>query len=255
MMRYLALFLLILCAGCAARPVAPLPLPPDLETELVARLEQNADAFRSLEGVAKVRVVSGGKTVSGTQVLFAEKPDHLRAEVLTPFGSPLLMLATDGTALTAMVPGENRFYRGEATSSSLMRFTRMPLKLEDLVHILLYQVPVIGHDRRSLEVEDGEVYRLTLVDGDGRRQELRFDAELNLVEAAYFWRDELQLQVNYDRFDPGAPPFPRTAALEMPAMKVNASVAFSEVETNVAIPRERFLLTAPPGVEILPLPR
>jgi outer membrane lipoprotein-sorting protein len=44
------------------------------------------------------------------------------------------------------------------------------------------------------------------------------------------------------------------ASLAMPAAKTEATVSFSEVRTNVAIPPERFRLTPPKGVEVLPFP-
>jgi hypothetical protein len=253
-MRLAAIWFLLLLAACVPRPSVPPTVPPASETVLLERLAEDARAFRSLQGLAKVRVERGGQSMGGTQVLLAEKPGRLRAETLSPFGQPLLLMATDGLELTVMIPSDGRFYRGEASARNVQRFTRLPLQLTDLVHILLYQVPIIGHDRRTLTIEEGSGYLLVLLDETGRRQELRFNRELHLVEVAYFIDADLQLRVRYDKFMGEAHPFPQSALLEMPALDAEASLVFSEVRTNVAIPAERFLLTPPPGAEILPIP-
>lgn len=253
-MRLAAICLLLLSAACVPRRPSPPSVPLASETVLLERLAEDAQAFQSLQGLAKVRVERGGQSLGGTQVLMAEKPDRLRAETLSPFGQPLLLMATDGLELTVMVPSDGRFYRGEASARNVQRFTRLPLQLTDLVHILLYQVPIIGHDKRILIIEDEDGYLLKLLDESGRRQELRFNGALNLVEVAYFLGADLQLRVRYDKFMGELHPFPQSAFLEMPALDAEASLVFSEVRTNVAIPAERFLLTPSPGVEILPIP-
>lgn len=254
MMRIAATLLLLFLAACAPRPTVPVVAPPASEEILLEKLEQNARAFISLQGLAKVRVTSEGRSLSGTQVLFAEKPDRFRAETLSPFGQPLLLMATDGRDMDVMIPSEGRFYRGEASPRNVRRFTRLPLRLTDLVHLLLYQVPVIGYDHRTLEVEDEGGYLLTLSGEGGRVQKLRFNEALHLVETSYFSDDVLQLRVSYDKFTGELHPFPRAAVLEMPALDAEGSLVFSEVRTNVAIPQERFTLSPAPGMEILPIP-
>jgi len=253
-MRIAASLLLFLLAACVPRPPVPAVAPPVSETILLDRLAQNAVAFQSLKGLAKVRVTAGGRSLSGTQVLFAAKPDLFRAEALSPFGQPVLLMAADGRDLDVMIPSEGRFYRGEASPANVQRFTRLPLRLSDLVHFLLYEVPVIGHEERTLTAGEEGDYLLTLTGENGRLQKLRFDAALNLVESAYFKDNVLQLRVSYDRFKGEIHPFPGVVYMEMPPLKAEGSLIFSEVRTNVAIPPERFTLTPAPGMEILPIP-
>ena len=58
----------------------------------------------ALQGVAKLRVQTPQRTLSGTQVLLVEKPDRLRAETLSPFGTPVLVLTADGSDLAVLLP-------------------------------------------------------------------------------------------------------------------------------------------------------
>jgi outer membrane lipoprotein-sorting protein len=253
--RLLLLLLPLLLTACVPRPVAPpVGAPPVAAAMLFERLADNATAFASLQGMARVRVRTDDRTQSVNEVLLAQKPDRLRLETLSPFGQPLLVMATDGEQIDLLVPGEGKLYRDEYSLERLQRLTRLPLQLTDLVHLLLYQVPVIGHTHQTVApVAEGETLLTLFADG-GRRQELRFDRLLRLTDAAYFRDDELLLRVGYDRFNGETPPFPMTASLAMPASKTEATVAYSEVRTNVAIPSERFRLTPPRGVEVLPFP-
>src|SRR5512139_3162283 len=75
--------------GCASLP----PRQPSAEAVSVefgrALLHEWLAAstrHTALQGVAKLRVQSAQRSISGTQVLLVEKPDRLRAETLSPFG-------------------------------------------------------------------------------------------------------------------------------------------------------------------------
>ncbi len=253
-MRYLLILLFLLLAACAPR-VATVPdvlAPPvaeGLEDQLLERLEANSQAFKSLVGMARVKVRQGDRSVSANQVVFVEKPARLRAETLNPFGfgSPVLLLATDGRDLSVLVPREATFYSGPASYRNLQRFTRMPLQISDLVAILLYQVPLIPHDERTLTANSAGWYMLKLFGKEGRRQELIFNWELQLTSAEYYRGDKALLKVSYDQFNPEAGYFPELAFLEVPPEDAEASVEFSDIELNVSIPQERFSLSPPAG--------
>ncbi|BCR05404.1 hypothetical protein DESUT3_24730 [Desulfuromonas versatilis] len=252
----LAWLLLSACAPRLAPPPSVAPVPPEMERVLMERLQHFGLAYHSLQGLAKVRVEAGERSLSATQVIFAQKPDRLRAETLNPFGfgQPVLLLATDGVEMSVLVPGEGEFYRGEPSPGNLQRFIRMPLRLADLVHILLYQAPVIGHDQRRMEFRPEGGYLLELADGEGRRQQLGFDRELRLVEAVYYRDEELMLRIRYGGFAEPGGEFPSQASLEVPSQQVVATLAFSEVQTNVEIPAERFALSPPPGYRVRSIP-
>ncbi len=249
---YLTLFLLL--GGCVPKAPLSLSLPEGLERELRETVEGNGLAFGSLEGLAKVKLTREGKAVSVSQVLFLEKPKSLRAEALSPFGQAMLMLATDGEELTVFVPGERTFYRGDATLENIQRLLRIPLRLEDLVRLILYDIPVVDARSRSLEADPAGGYRMLLQGGGGLRQEILFDPSRRLVSTAYFRGEELALRVGYGRFREGDPAFPLTVKLEMPGQDSSAEVNFTELRTNVAIPATRFRLTPPEGIPAIPFP-
>lgn len=258
-MRLTVLLLLLLLAACAPRLAPPPPAPPvpaASAAELLARLREGADAFYSLQGEAKLRVVNSETALTVNQVLLAAKPTSIRSETLNPFGfgTPVALLASDGREVSFFLPGQGSFYRGEATPRNVMRFTRVPLQLSDLVRLLLYDVPVLPYRRSAVLAAGDGTSLLTLYGDGGVRQEFRFDGTLRLVDAGYFHGDDLQLRVQYADFDGGPPAFPMRSRFEMPATHTEASLAFSQVRTNVDIPGDRFLLQPPAGAAVLPIP-
>lgn len=249
-------WLLLLLAACAPPPkkAIPLTVPEGLDSRLLERLHGEAPLFNNLEGIAKVKLSRNGKSVKLTHALFAEKPDKLRSEVLSPFGLPLVMLATDGERLSVYDLRERKFYRGPASNRNIQALLQIPLRIEDLVPVLLYQVPVMAYERHSLQVEDDSRYRLSLVGEGERRQDVFFDPALQLVGSEYLVDGEVVLRIAYGKFKDSAAGFPHAIDLEMPLFQSSVSVAFSDVQSNVEIPPERFRLSAPDGVTVSPFP-
>jgi len=200
----------------------------------------------SLQGMAKVKVKAVGRSLGGTQVLLAETPDHLRAETLSPFGAPLLLLTSDGQSLAALLPSESRFYSGAATAANLQRFTRVPIGPAELVGILLYRAPVINYQRAQAYALPEDGWQLELSGGD-QRQELVFDQGRRLIETRYYRGGRLELRVAYDRFDDAA--FPREFILELPEAETTASLVFTELSTNRDFLPGIFQLVPPAGVQ------
>jgi len=239
-------------AGCARLPVYQ---PAIASTEEVGRgllHEWLAASGRHerLQGVAKVRVQTAERTVNATQVLLVEKPDRLRAEALSPFGTPLLVMASDGAELGVFLPGDNLFYRGRATPENLGRFTRLPLHPADLVNILLARPPVIAHQRLATFLLPEGGWRVELTAG-ARGQQLVFDASRRLREVRYLQGGELQLQLAYGEPAPEAQGFPRRIDLDLPRQQIRASLVFEELATDRDLQPGIFTLAPPAGATIV----
>jgi hypothetical protein len=220
---------------------------------LLARIEAQAGAFNSLSSLAKVRISHPERNINANQVLFVQKPDRFRAEVLSPFGNPLLMTAANGRQLDAYIPGKGTFYRGDPDLENLQRFIPIPLRLTDLVHIILYDPLMIDFQvRQAALAEPG--YRLDLLADNGVRQALLFDDRLRLLHTGYFVDDELQFQIEYHDFTDSVPAFPQSIEINMPLYRTAVSLSFREPEINPEIPEKRFSLTPPDGVIVQPFP-
>jgi hypothetical protein len=226
------------------------PVSRNLGETLLADWMTRGGEVHSMQGMARVKVKSSGRSVSGSQVVLVAQPARVRAETLSPFGTPLLLLATDGTDLGVLLPTENVYYRGAASAENLARFTRMPLRPEDLVKVLLYKTPI-------LDFSDMEVYglaaggwQISLSAGE-RHQELLFNLSRQLVVARYYQGDALQLQVTYDRFTEDTAGFPQKFVVELPLLETVASLDFNELAINRVFLDGIFRLKQPNGAQVI----
>lgn len=206
----------------------------------------------SIQGLAKVKVHTPEHSLNGTQVILAERPDRLRAETLSPFGSPMLLLAADGEQLGVLLPSRNLYYVGAATPVNLGRFVRIPLSLADLVSLLLYQPPMINaRSEEAFELQEGGW--LLVRNSSPRRQELTFNPLHQLVEVNYFDRDILLLKITYGKFAEDGDRLPRSFDIDIPEQKTTASLEFSDFASNAELRPGIFHLTPPAGVTVISL--
>lgn len=252
MIRYFFFLLLLLLSACARSPQPVWTELPQAES-LLQRVSATTGQVRSLDGAASVGLTLKGKYFSSQQFLLAEKPDHLRTDVLTGFGQLVLQLTSDGEDLAVFMhtttPG--RFFRGPASAENLSRFTRIPLPAKDMVRLLLYDPPLIGAEQREVLVEKGTLLlRLSNLD---MQQDLLFDEQLKLTGCRYFLNDQLWMEVLYQKFTEQSR-FPQTIRINLPAEETQAVIKFSELQTNLEIPTERFRLKKPIKIPVEALP-
>lgn len=239
-----------LLAACA--PVRPdiigAPLSQSFAESLMRDWQESSGKVNSLQGLAKVQVQAPLNSLQGSQVLLAEKPDHLRAETLSPFGSPLLLLVADGDNLGVSLPSQNLYYTGAANAENLNLFVHMPLPPADLVGALLYQPPLINAWKE-------EVYALQqggwllVRQGTSLRQELVFDPDRRLVEASFYENNDLSLKISYSKIELQDVWFPRRLTLEVPATHATITLDFTDLALNTAMRPGVFQVTPPPGAK------
>jgi hypothetical protein len=241
----------LLLPGCATlpppRPVE-MPAAEAIGRALLDEWDQGAHP-QTLQGLAKVKVTTPERSLSGTQVLLAGTPDRLRAETLSPFGTPLLVMTGNGSELAVLLPGDNLYYLGRASPENLQRFTRLSLRLTDLVNILLFQPPRITYQQLATFHRPEGGWKVVLESGP-RRQELHFDVDHRLIEVAYLYQAELQLRLAYGDYEPGAQGLPRRIDLVLPLQKTEASLIFKELEIDRPLAPEVFTLSPPAGATV-----
>ena len=196
--NYLVL-LLIVISGCA--PLVSTigqPVSKTSAQELLQELANTTEQIRSVQGMAVTQISSPEQNGSVRQVILAERPNHFRLEVMSPFGTPLMILAANGDDLGVLLQSRNQFYLGSASPRNFARFTRVPLKPDDMVNLLLYRVPLIAEQAVSAYWLPSQHWLIELKRFD-RRQELLFNSQRQLVETRYFEHDTMFLKVVYSR--------------------------------------------------------
>jgi len=251
-MGLLLLFLFI--SGCV-HPLPPgLPLPSRSESQLRAQLDAVTSRYQSLQSSARFEVVTGSESFAASQVLFVQRPAQFRSEILFgPFATPVMSLSADQDQLSVYQPLKGTFAQGSASVANIARFTRLPLRVEDLVGMILAAPPRFPFEQSSVSrVAAGD--RLILVAAGGVEQRFTFDVAGNLLQAAYLLGERLQLQADYSGFDARAEDFPQKLQVSMPERQVVATMTFNDSVINVPILPEKFVLKIPAGMKVQSLP-
>ncbi len=252
-MKRLALFVICLLVGACAPLPSTLPHPQPTQDELLQRLDATRAAFFSLKGLAKASYRRGEESMTASQVVIARSPDKLRLEILGLFGSPVMILATDGAALTVLLPGEAKAFQGAATSGFLQQVLRLPLQQTDLVSLLLQQPLLLPWETTEVVYESDGRSRLMLENAYGLVQNLTFDRHLHLVACEYRLAGIRQMLVSYANFD-DVHNFPHNIQLSLPPDDIDMTLDFSSAELNADLLASRFVLVPPAGYTIEPLP-
>lgn len=252
--RISILLLSLWICGCV-RPLSPeLPPPFRSESQLRAQLDAVTSRYQSLQSSARIEVVTGSETFAASQVLFVQRPAQLRSEILFgPFATPVLSLSADQDQLSVYRPLQGTFAQGKASVANIARFTRLPLRVEDLVGMILVAPPRFPFEQSSVSrVAAGD--RLVLVAAGGVEQHFTFDAAGNLLQAAYLLGERLQLQADYSGFDARQGDFPQKLQVSMPERQVVATMIFGDSVINMPIPLKNFILKIPAGMKVQSLP-
>lgn len=250
--KWAPVLLLLLLAACARPPAAVWTELPDVE-EVLQGLVENGRQFISLDAEATVVLDVDGRSFSSQQFLLLEKPDRLRADVLTGFGQLLLQLTSDGDDLAVFSNADSagHFFRGAATAENLSRFTRIPMPAEDLIRLMLYDPPLIAYQQSRVLERNSTL--LVQLNNPLEQLELLFDSELQLTGYRYSSDGRLVLEARYERIDQQLF-FPRTIRVNLPEENTSVVIKLSELQLNAAIPVQRFRLAPPDNIDVEQLP-
>lgn len=237
----------LMLAGCFPAPIPPpaglMPVDTATAQYLVGEFQAHTASHRSLRGLAQVRVAGSGGTRSGTQVLLLDRPGRLRTELLGPFGTQVMLLATDGREFQALLPLDGTFYNGPASAENLATLLRLPLTPDELVDLLLCQVNFPAGPATVFRVTSGG-WQIHL-QRDGYDEVLAFDTSHRLIGVRRLAGERLQLEVGYGNFAK-ADGFPRLVTVEIPG-QASARLELGDLELDVDIDSSRFSLSPLPN--------
>lgn len=242
-MRPLVLFLLLL-AGCA--PFRPAPQPVAIDPlPLIQNLVDRASSVRSLRGLAVVAVESPEGDFRGRQALVAAMPDRLRAETLSMFGSPLMIVTVDAKRLRAWLPTRRSFYAGRADAAGLARLLRLRTTPRQIVRLLHHRPDVPLDHWTGHRTADG--YQLVRQDA-GEVTRLVFDSAKRLVRFELASGANVLIRADWSRFD-DQDGFPRSLSLNWPVAQRRMQLTFKSLELNPDLPADIFSLAPPAGAD------
>ncbi len=256
-LTWAALSLLILTPGCAAlrRPVRPAP-PERLPSaaELAAVLAQRREALRSLRALAHIRYRDPEESNRSREALVVARPDHLRVEVLSLFGSMFVLTASDG-ALAAYAPQEHTLYRGRASPENLWRYVRLMLPVDDLVDIVLGTPPARagGEAQVTFDAQSGAVV-LRQVWRDGAQMVWFSPADLPVAAEEQTANGRAQWRASFGAYeDHSGLRLATHVALELPEWQRSLEISLEDIDVNPTLDPSIFALQMPPGTKVVDL--
>jgi outer membrane lipoprotein-sorting protein len=248
------ILVVIFLASCAPlRPELGPPVSSDFADALMQKWRDKALKIDSIQGLARLKLEAPLNNINANQVLLVERPDRLRAETLSPFGVPLLLLVASGEEMGALLPSQNIYYQGSSSPQNLGMFVNLPLGLSELVGVLLYQPEMIDSwKKEAFTLKSGGW--LLIHSGTLQRQELIFNDLQELIEVSYYKDNDLLLKVQYAEFSDSENSYPKLLTLKIPEKYATITLEFSDVETNAQIRPELFKIAPPASARVVYLP-
>jgi len=228
-------------------PTPPAPVADEARAAL-ARIEQQRRTLTDLRTLADLTIRRGGRSqrLSGVLLLLAE-PASLRFEALSPFGTPVLIVAGDPKSVTLWEVLDNRAYIAPASADANRRWLGLALGDEELVALLGGRVRPMA-DPTAVELlaadEVGPSLRLT---GAGLEQRIWLDPDTGQARQVE-WTGKNPARVTFTRVPPDAPP--AGLKLETPDGNLQVTVTYRNPKMNSSLDPALLRLTVPEDVKI-----
>jgi outer membrane lipoprotein-sorting protein len=246
----------LFAGGCAAsrRPVArtaPAVLPSAAELETA--LDTRRGTLASLRALAHLRYEGPDETSSSREAIVVSRPDRLRVEVLSVFGSVFLLIVDDG-ALTAYAPRESTVYLGPASPENLWRYTRLGIGVGDVVDLVLGTPPAVSAEGRVEFDDEAGWVRLSQDLPDGTQIVWFSDAAVPVAVEQRGRDGQVRWHASFvDHEDHGGVAIATDTRVELPPWRRSLEIRLEDVDVNPALDHSVFAFHAPPGSKVVNL--
>lgn len=246
-----AIFLAVLCSACPKR----IEFGPEGELTdakvVYQRVRENQDNIVSLEGDSKLRVES--PQGSGTLSMFVSvtRPALLHLETFDFFNRPLASLVSDGKGFGLYQTETNTYFQGPASPENVSRFLPVVLPNQELVAIMLGQVPLIPPERMTLELDRKKgVYVLTLYSGPATQVLHVHTKHLRVMKSQV--RGVPGYDLGFDDFqEKGSLIFPGKVELVAEQAKTQLQLRYQQISLNGRPDLTLYELLPPEGAKVV----
>jgi len=253
-----------LALGCAGMPRPKLGFTDPKEALSLHALSRAV--VQSLQAEARVDQRGSHGRIKGTVLMFVERPDRVRFDVMTQFG-PAAILTSDGSRFAFSDLRERRYLTGPTCPKNIARLLNIPLNVEETTLLLLGGTPVLAQQSARVDWDSDGFYRLHITGRDGRSQEVDFgisehDAKLPkarqqlrlLRSEIYDAHGDTQWRVSYDEYQllqlgtmRVAMPF--LVRVEQPKIGADTLIRFKQINLEATVPQDAFMQVPLPGMQ------
>ena len=240
--------------GCAT--VTPPPAKPQLPAkqweagELIKSLGERHQQFRSLRALARLDYAGPDGKGNVQEAVLVQRPDQLRLETLTFLGA-VLIVTVNQREIIGYHPREGIFVRGPRTKENLLRYTQIPLELDEMTGLLLGLPPV---DTNAPQRQEGPA--LVFSPNGSKQDAVTFAAQTPVPTKWERFNDagEVELSAEFlDYIPTPAGPFPSRIQIEAQLQKRKLDIRYQQPEVNAALPPEIFTQEKPAHAQELRL--
>jgi hypothetical protein len=246
-----AICTVVLLAGCSGQA------PP--ATEAVSA----PDSARGYRALFRGRVTgSEGKTRFRMAAALAP-PNRVRLEFFPPVGGARLIIASDGSMTTALMPADRVYVRQPTTRESMEQLLGLPLEGEGLIALLTGQ-PMCAPDEAEQQVRSGRPgtfgrrpswYEIECPPADLRYLARCRERGSDLKEATLRegLSGEMIVEIAYDDYvESAGARWPRQILMEIARSSTRVSLTATDGPQPGVLAREIFTPAIPAGFEMQP---
>ena len=214
---------------------------------LLGTIEENSSRINTLKGRANLKVVSTRENLRARCLVFIQKPDQLRLEVLNPLNMPLFLFLNNGQEWVYYSFPENRYQRDKSEDNTSL----LGLKVKDIISFASGGIPLPYNGEKGECTSDGDYTLLTLSSDEGKER-LWIDAgESRIVKGELCdLFGAVKLRVDFREFQQaGDILLPRRIEIYLPENSTWITLTYEEVQVNPELEGDLFDFTPPPSAE------
>jgi uncharacterized protein DUF4292 len=244
----------VVLAGCATvTPPAPapqLPAPKWESSKLIESLTQRREQTRTLRALARVNYTGPEGKQSFDEAVLVQRPDRLRLETLSMLGA-ILIVTANKQEIIGYHPREGIMVRGQSSKANLLRYTQIPLELDEITALLAGLPPV---DASKPAQQDGNTL---IYSANGiKKDAVSFESQQPVPTQWQRFNSSgaVELAASFtDYINTAAGLFPGKINIQAPLQKKQLEIRFQEPELNAAIQADQFSQTKPSHVQEVPI--
>ena len=242
--------LLSACATVAPPSMPQLPAPQWESGKLIEAISQRRAQFSSLRALARITYAGPDGKHGFDEAVLVQRPDRLRLETLSMLGA-ILIVTANKQEIIGYHPREGIMVRGQSSKANLLRYTQIPLELDEITALLAGLPPV---DASKPSQQDGNTLifaangiKKDTVSFESRQpaptQWQRFNSA-GAVELTALFSDYIATPAGL---------FPSKINLDAPLQNKKLEIRFQEPELNATIPADSFSQQKPAHVQEIPI--
>lgn len=218
--------------------------------QLIESINQRRAQFRSLRALARINYTGPEGKHGFDEAVLIQRPDRLRLETLSLLGAILIVTANE-KEIVGYHPREGVLVRGQSSKANLLRYTQIPLELDEITALLSGLPPV---QESAAWRQEGN--SLIFAPSGQIKDSLAFESVWPVPTRWQRFNGDGAVELTghfSDYITTSAGLFPASIVLEAPLQKKKLEIRFKEPELNAAIEGGLFYQEKPPHVQEIPI--